>query len=169
MEFGLNKCATVTINRGKMTTTENLTLPSGKEVRHLDIGESYKYLGIHQSNINMTKKVKKSIRTNYFKRLRAILKSKLSGRNQITAINSYAVPVITYTAGIIDWTKEELRDLDTKTRKKMTIYKALHPRADTDRLYIPWKKGGRGLLSVEDMVTLEKTALSEYVNRNQNN
>ena len=74
------------------------------------------------------------------------------------------MPVITYTAGIIDWTKEELRELDTKTRKRMTIYKALHPRADIDRLYIPRKKGGRGLLSVEDMVTLEKTSLSEYVN-----
>ena len=46
----------------------------------------------------------------------------------------------------------------------MTIYKALHPRADIDRLYIPRKKGRRRLLSVQDMVTLEKTSLSEYVN-----
>ena len=52
--------------------------------------------------------------------------------------------------------------MDTKTSKKMTIYKALHPRADVDRLYLAREKGGRGLLSVENMVNLEKTSLAEY-------
>ena len=49
------------------------------------------------------------------------------------------------------------------TRKQMTLHKALHPRADVDRLYVPRKKGGRGLLSVSDVVQVEKSALATYV------
>ena len=49
----------------------------------------------------------------------------------------------------------------------MKIYKSLHPRSDIDRLYVPRKKGGRGLRSLEDLVMIEKTSLEEYVNNSQ--
>ena len=39
-----------------------------------------------------------------------ILKSKLNGGNTIQAINNWRVPVIRYTAGIVDWTIAELVD-----------------------------------------------------------
>ena len=48
---------------------------------------------------------------------RKILKSKLNGGNIIKAINSWAVPVVRYTAGIIDWIQAELKDIDRKNRK----------------------------------------------------
>ena len=44
------------------------------------------------------------------------------------------------TVGIIDWTMEELRELDQMTRKQMNIYKSLHPRSDIDRLYVLKRK-----------------------------
>ena len=31
-----------------------------------------------------------------------------------------------------------------------TIYWALHPKSDVDRLYVPWKEAGRGLISIDD-------------------
>ena len=62
---------------------------------------------------------------------------------------------------------EELRELDQMTRKQMNIYKSLHPKSDIDRLYVPRKKGGRGLRSLEDLVLIEKTSLAEYVNNSQ--
>ena len=34
----------------------------------------------------------------------------------------------------------------------MTMHKALHPKDDVDRLYVPRKEGGRGLTSIEDSV-----------------
>ena len=34
----------------------------------------------------------------------------------------------------------------------MTMHKALHPRDDDDRLYVPRKEGGRGLASINDSV-----------------
>ena len=62
---------------------------------------------------------------------------------------------------------EELRELDQMTRKQMNIYKSLHPRSAIDRLYVPRKKGGRGLQSLEDLVMIEETSLAEYVNNIQ--
>ena len=44
-----------------------------------------------------------------------------------------------------------------------TIYGALHPKSDVDRLYIPRKEGGRGLISIEDCVELRIRGLEVYI------
>ena len=44
-----------------------------------------------------------------------------------------------------------------------TIYGALHPNSDVDRLYIPRKEGGGGLISIEDCVELPIRGLEVYV------
>ncbi|CAH3024753.1 unnamed protein product, partial [Porites evermanni] len=49
----------------------------------------------------------------------------------------------------------ELKKIDTKTRKLLNMHKMLHPKADVERLYIPRKDGGRGLIDEE---TAFKTA-----------
>ena len=38
----------------------------------------------------------------------------------------------------------------------MTMHKALHPRDDVDRLYVPRKEGVRGLGIIEDSVDTSK-------------
>ena len=43
------------------------------------------------------------------------------------------------------------------------IYGTLHPKSDVDRLYIPRKEGGRGLISIEDCVELAIIDLEVYV------
>ena len=43
------------------------------------------------------------------------------------------------------------------------MYGALHPKSDVDRLYIPRKEGGRGLISIEDCVELAIRGLEVYV------
>ena len=57
----------------------------------------------------------------YHQRLRQILKSQLNGKNKIQAINTYALPVIRYPAGIMSWAKEEMEAADVKTRKLLTM------------------------------------------------
>ena len=42
--------------------------------------------------------------------------------------------------------------MDHRTRKLITMHKALHPRYDVDRLYVLRKEGGRELASIEDSV-----------------
>ncbi|CAH3190022.1 unnamed protein product [Porites lobata] len=93
--------------------------------------------------------MKEKIRKEYNRRVRLILRTELNGRNKIEAINSLAVPVVQYSIGIIDWKISELKTIDTKTRKLLNMHKMLHPRADVERLYIPRKDGGRGLIDVE--------------------
>ena len=44
-----------------------------------------------------------------------------------------------------------------------TIYGALNPKSDVDRLYIPRKEGGRGLISIEDCVELAIRGMEVYV------
>ena len=48
-----------------------------------------------------------------------------------------------------------------------TIYGTLHPKSDVDRLYIPGKEGGRGLMSIEDCVELAIRGLEVYIHRSE--
>ena len=49
MEFGLEKCATLTIHKGKGTHTEGLTLSNNNIIKGLSLEESYKYVGVQQA------------------------------------------------------------------------------------------------------------------------
>ena len=57
--------------------------------------------------------------------------------------------------------------IDRKTRKLFTIYGALHPKSDVDRLYIPRKEGGRGLITIEDCVGLPIKGLKVHVHESE--
>ena len=87
----------------------------------------------------------------------------------VTAINSRAVSVIRYSAGIIGWTEKELKDLDRKKRKLMTLHCMLHKKGDVDRLYLKRAEGGRGLISVEDCALIERNCLYNYVSESEEN
>ena len=78
--------------------------------------------------------MKENIEVEYFRRVRKLLKSKLNSKNVITAINSRAVSIIKYRAGIVEWRKDELQSLDRKTRKSLTMYNMFHRKGDVDRL-----------------------------------
>uniref|UniRef100_A0A8D8ZI32 Uncharacterized protein n=1 Tax=Cacopsylla melanoneura TaxID=428564 RepID=A0A8D8ZI32_9HEMI len=50
----------------------------------------------------------------------------------------------------------------------MNMHGALHPRADIDRLYIPRKEGGRGMVSIEASHTITNEGLNNYLKIKQN-
>ena len=54
-----------------------------------------------------------------------------------------------YGAGTIKWNKDELPEIDRKSRKIMTMNNELHPRSDVARIYVPRENGGKGLISCE--------------------
>ena len=107
--------------------------------------------------------MKEKINKEYIKRLKAILKSKLNSGNNVKAINTWAVPVIRYSAGLVDWKNSELRNMDRKTRKVLNMYQALHQRSNVNRLYLPCSEGGKGLPSLEEFVSAEKRSLGQYL------
>ena len=48
IEFGLEKCATLAITKGKVTETQSMNLPNN--IKELNLDETYKYPGILQAN-----------------------------------------------------------------------------------------------------------------------
>ena len=65
----------------------------------------------------MHDEVKRSMKKEYIRRVKKTLSSKLNAGNVIKAINSWAVSLLRYSGGIVNWTKSELAELDRKTRK----------------------------------------------------
>ena len=61
----------------------------------------------------------------------------------------------------------ELKVLDRKTRKRTTLFSALHPRSDVERVHVERQKGGRGLIGREIYVKVEENNLAWYF-RNSN-
>ena len=163
MEFGIEKCAMLVIEKGKIVKSVGIELPDGKVIKSLQEGESYKYLGILEAERFLGEEMKLKVSKKYFRRLKKVLKSKLNGASLVQGVNTWAVSLLRYSAAFISWRKCELQAIDRKTRKLFTIYGGLHPKSDVDRLYIPRKDGGRGLIAIEDCVELAVRGLEVYV------
>ena len=80
-----------------------------------------------------------------------------------TAINSCAVPLLRYSAGLVQWTQAELYKVDVTTRKLMSLHHAFNMNSDVDRLYVRRSRGGRGLMSVADFIHRECNSLGHYL------
>ena len=104
--------------------------------------------------------MKDKIPKEYLRRTRKLMEIKLSSRNFIKRINTCAVPLVRYSGPFLKWTRDELKQMDQRTRKLMTMHKALHPRDDVDR-----KEGGRGLASIEDSVDTSLQRLEDYIQK----
>ena len=82
-------------------------------------------------------------------------------------MNTLAVPLVRYSGPFVKWTREELKQMDQRTKKLMTMHKALHPRDDVDRLYVSRKEGGRGLTSIEVSVDESIQQLDDYIEKHE--
>ena len=142
MEFGISKCAILIMKRGKIVNSDGIVMPGNEIVKGFE-EEGYKYLGILEVDNVKHEEMKEELKREYIRRVRSILKSKLNDGNIIQAINARSVSVIRYGAGIINWWVDELKAVDRKTRKLLTIYRALQPQAYVDRLYYKRADGGR--------------------------
>ena len=85
MTFGLAKCGHLIVNRGEVKSTSEISLPEG---RIDNINKSSKYFEILKTFGNNEKEI--CCKTIYLNRngVRQVLKSKLSGKNKVTAINT---------------------------------------------------------------------------------
>ena len=53
--------------------------------------------------------------------------------------------------------------MDRMMKKTLTMYGALHPKSDIDRLYLKQQHGGRGFISIETCVRSEESNLGMYM------
>ena len=146
MTFVIDMCGVLAMNRGKEVECNGIEVENGEEIGQ--IGKGYKFLGILEKGDN--------IRKEYFKRLRATLKSKLNAKYVFQVINTWLVPTVRYSVGIIEWTKEEATEIDPKARKVIIMYDGIHLRSNfEERLHLPRSEGGRRLASIKYRVNDE--------------
>ena len=163
MEFGADKCAYLNIEKGQRTQLTETISMNGLDLKELDDGDSYKYLG-QDENIRYEGRLNKDrITKEYFRRVRKIWSSELDGKNKVTAHNTFAIPVLTPTFGILEWTKNEVEQIDIKTRKLLCMSGNFHRNSSPDRLYSPRKSGGRGMNSVLDIYVTRVISLAIHI------
>ena len=126
MGFGIEKCATLVMKKGKIVKSVGIELPDGKVIKSLQERESCKYLGILVAGKFLEEKMKLNVSKECITRLRKVLKSKLNG-GFVELINTSAVSLLRYSAALVRWRKSELKAIDRNTRKLFTMYGALHP------------------------------------------
>ena len=133
LKFGIDKCGVLVMKRGKEVECNRIELQNGEEISQIG-EEGCKHLGVLEKR-DICQEMKENIRKEYFKKLRASLKSKLSAKHVSQAINTWVVPTIRYSADIIERTKEDVKEMDQKPRKIITMYGGLRPRSNVERLY----------------------------------
>ena len=89
--------------------------------------------------------------------MRKLLKTCLCRRYFIKGINTWAVSLVRYSVLSLEWTKEEVRQMDQRTKKLMMMHMVLHPRNDLD--YIFQEKKEEEYLPTENKYEDSKTIL----------
>lgn len=161
MQFGINKCKTFSM-QNRSVTMQPYSLSTGETIEPMDPSSLYKYLGYQQAHQISQKLTKTEIRKKFKHRLNVILKSQLNGRNIVKAINTYAIPVLTYTFGIINWSQTDLLNLQRTVNTTMTTHRKHHPRSCFQRLTLPRVEGGRGIIDITNLHNKQITTLRKF-------
>ena len=70
MEFGIEKCAMLVMEKRKIVKSVGIDLPDGKVINSLQEGKSYKYLRILEADKFLEQKMKLNVSKEYIRRLR---------------------------------------------------------------------------------------------------
>lgn len=147
MDFGVKKCQTVTVERGKLIEGPEFQLNPNTKVASMS-RDPYKYLGVLQTNKIEHSKIKEILTGQFKTRLKKLLKSKLNSKNLTKAINSYAIPILQYSFGVVKWTQTDLERINRLVRTELSKFRKHHPGSAVERINLPRKDGGRGIIDV---------------------
>ena len=96
MKFGLDECAVAHFVNGRLSGhNSGVTVGKTDTINCLEPGQVYKYLGVDESNGIQHSMMRERVRREYFRRVKVVLRTELYGRNEILAINGFALPVLT--------------------------------------------------------------------------
>ena len=95
------------------------------------------------------KQMRRIVKAEYYKRVRTTWSCPLNAGAKVRVHNSVAGGYFRYYAPLFTWTRRELTSMDCTTRRILRVNKCHHRAASVPRLYLPRRKGGRGLTGVE--------------------
>lgn len=165
MKFGIDKCGTVTIIKGRLKELPGIELNEHTTINA--VVDTYKYLDILESHKIEHTIVKQTLRKEFESRLRGLLKTKLNSLNLTKAINTYAIPVLSYSFGIVKWTNTDLDQLNRRIRVLMTRSRKHHPKACMERITLPRNQGGRGIQDIKEFCYRQISDLRAYFFKNE--
>ena len=158
MEFD-RKCAMLVMKSGKRHIKDGMELPNQDKIRTLGDKENLQILAdIGSWHHQTTGYEKKKLRKNISEESESYLRQNL--QNPIQR-NKY----LDCSPRNIFGTILEVKQMAQRTRKLMTMHKALHPRDNVNRLYVPRKGGGRGLFSIWDNVDASIQRLADNIQK----
>ena len=103
--------------------------------------EGYRFLGILLFDRTLNTKMEGTITAEYIRRVKKLCISKLNSGNLISSINAWAASVARCSVGAMDWTVEEVVNMDRKTRRILAINGCLRTGSNVARLYRSAEKG----------------------------
>ena len=163
MAFGKDKCAYMKVVKGKQVSNLKPLEINNIVIQPIEEGGTYKYLG-QDENINFDGPINKErVTKEYFTRVRKLWTSELPAYNKVITHNSFAL-----TFWILDWSIQDIKDLDTKTRKQLTMSGNFHPNSNIDLLYIQRNLGRRGLRQIQRVFESGLVIIRQYLLRNRN-
>jgi hypothetical protein len=162
MSFGIEKCKTLSIAKGKIEM-KNFTTEDEDIMETMNEDDIHKYLGHMQTKHIKHAQMKQQLGEEYLHRTKSILKTKLNGKNTIKAINTCATPVLTFSFRIVKWTRTDLQNLKIKTRTLLTMYTLHQPHAANERLILPRQIGGRGMADITRLHDKQVKLLQTYL------
>ena len=135
------------INHLKSGTLDNLQTQEAKDEIRIPLvnqNQTYKYLGLPQSDIINQRLSKEKIITDFTTRAAAISTTRLNFTNLRTAINETCVSLISYTTGLLDWSQAELNEMNNAILKTLKAMKYQERSSNTDRVFLCKELGGLG-------------------------
>ena len=124
LTMAAKKTKTITVVKGKRV--EGLQLADDVVIE--DIGDNlYKFLGVNEVEQQENKVVLKTAETDVIRHASVILDTPMSIHNKISAINIFALPVLTYFMPVISFSQEDLNEIDLKIKRLLTERGARHP------------------------------------------
>ena len=149
--WGLDKCATINIVRGKLQTNEeNVSISDTEELKILGTDDHYKFLGKYENPVQLEQQVCYKATSEYLNHLSVIWSSNISIPRKVLATKTFALPTLQYHMWTTDWTVIQLKDIDRRTREILRKEGGMHHHESTKLLYLPEELGGSGMKSVED-------------------
>ena len=148
LTMAAKKTKTITMVRGKrVEKDEGLQLADDVVIE--DLGDNlYKFLGVDEAEQQENKVVLKKAETEVIRRVSVILNTPMSDHNKISAINIFALPVLTYFMPVIYFSQDDLNEIDLKIKRLLTERGARHPQHLNTLLYAARSLGGRGLKQI---------------------
>ena len=114
----------------------------------LELEKSYKYLMLTEDNVIQHSSMRQKIWKEFFCRVQSVMTTELNVRNRMDAINSFALPVVTHSFTMMNWSFTEVKTFDTKINKLLAMHRMHHPKSDVNRLYLPRKERVKGLVQL---------------------